>query len=88
MKQDLKSPAYTTRWECLLLVSLLSGRNFETKQLEDEIAKESFQKLKTGIIDAINETHFKRFVMIIRSAGFIDSGMIRSQNALNFAYIV
>ncbi len=70
------------------LVSLLSGRNFETKQFEEEIAKESFEKLKAGIFDAINETHFKRFLMIIRSAGFIDSGMIRSQNALNFAYVV
>ncbi len=70
------------------LVSLLSGRNFETKQFEDEIAKESFDKLKAGIYDAINETHFKRFLMIIRSAGFIDTGMIRSQNALNFAYVV
>lgn len=70
------------------LVSLLSGRNFETKHFEDEIARESFEKLKVGIYDAINETHFKRFLMIIRSAGFIDSGMIRSQNALNFAYVI
>jgi hypothetical protein len=36
----------------------------------------------------MNETHFKRFVMIIRSAGFVDSSLIGSQNALNFAYIV
>jgi len=34
----------------------------------------------------INETHFKRFLMIIRSAGFIDSGLLRSQNVINFAY--
>lgn len=70
------------------LVSLLSGRNFETKQFEEDIAQSAFEKLKIGILDAINETHFKRFLMIIRSAGFIDSGMIRSQNALNFAYVV
>ena len=70
------------------LVSLLSGRNFETKQFEEEIARDSFDKLKAGIFDAINETHFKRFLMIIRSAGFIDASMIRSQTALNFAYIV
>lgn len=70
------------------LVSLLSGRNFETKQFEEEIARESFDKLKAGIFDAINETHFKRFLMIIRSAGFIDASMVRSQTALNFAYIV
>jgi len=36
----------------------------------------------------MNETNFKRFVMIIKSAGFINTKMIRSQNALNFAYIV
>ena len=36
----------------------------------------------------MNENDFKRFLMIIRSAGFIDHRMIRSQNALNFAYIV
>ena len=35
-----------------------------------------------------NETNFKKFVMIIRSAGFIDSSLIGSQNALNFAYIL
>jgi hypothetical protein len=36
----------------------------------------------------MNETHFKRFIMIIRSAGFVDPSMIGSQNALNFAYIL
>ena len=36
----------------------------------------------------MNETDFKRFVMILRSAGFVESSMIRSQNAINFAYIV
>ena len=36
----------------------------------------------------MNETDFKRFIMIIRSSGFIDASMIGSQNALNFAYIL
>lgn len=70
------------------LVALLSGRNFETKQFEEKIAEESFSRLKSGILNFINETHFKRFVMIIRSAGFIDPSLIGSQNALNFAYIL
>lgn len=70
------------------LVALLSGRNFETKQYEEKIAEESFAKLKEGVLNFINETHFKRFVMIIRSAGFIDASLIGSQNALNFAYIL
>ncbi len=70
------------------LVALLSGRNFETKQFEEAIAESSFDGLKKGVLNFINETHFKRFVMIIRSAGFVDSSLIGSQNALNFAYIL
>ena len=70
------------------LVSLLSGRNFETKAYEEAIAEASFAKLNEGVLDFINESHFKRFVMIIKSAGFITTEMIRTQGALNFAYIV
>lgn len=70
------------------LVALLSGRNFESKQFEDAIAEQSFAKLKDGIHAFISETHFKRITMILRSAGFITSDMISSQNAVNFAYIL
>lgn len=70
------------------LVALLSGRNFETKKFEAEIAAASFDRLRQGVLNFINEHHFKCFVMIIRSAGFVDSDLIGSQNALNFAYIV
>jgi hypothetical protein len=70
------------------LVALLSGRNFETKQFEEAIAESSFARLKAGVLNFINETHFKRFIMIIRSAGFVDASLIGSQNALNFAYIL
>ncbi|WP_172372197.1 hypothetical protein [Sporosarcina jiandibaonis] len=34
----------------------------------------------------LDETNFKRFVMIIESAGVIHKSMVRLQNALNFAY--
>ncbi len=70
------------------LVALLSGRNFETKAYEDVIAEESFKKLKSGILAFVNETHFDRITMILRSAGFITSDLISSQNAVNFAYIL
>jgi hypothetical protein len=69
-------------------VALLSGRNFQTKQFEETIAEESFSGLKQGVINFISENHFKRFVMIIRSAGFIDASLVGGQNALNFAYIL
>ncbi|HPS82706.1 MAG TPA: hypothetical protein PLA88_00200, partial [Bacteroidales bacterium] len=55
---------------------------------EESIAEQSFAMLKKGVLHFMNETEFKRFIMIIRSAGFIIPEMIRSQNALNFAYIV
>jgi hypothetical protein len=70
------------------LVALLSGRNFETRQFEDAIAEASFGRLKKGILRFINRTHFERFTMIIRSAGFVTSDLIGGQNALNFAYIL
>jgi hypothetical protein len=69
------------------LVSLLSGRNFETRTFEETIAEQSFCTLKNGVNNFINETNYKRFLMIIKSAGFISPKLIRSQNAINFAYI-
>jgi hypothetical protein len=88
---DLLRVAFTSefnRGKLSDLVSLLSGRNFEKKIFEEEIAEQSFQKLKNGVLNFINETHFKRFIMIVKSAGFIDADLISSQNAINFAYIV
>jgi hypothetical protein len=96
---DLYDPSYTDmlrvaftsefkRGKLEDLVALLSGRNFETKQYEQAIIEDSFARLKHGIEKFINETNFQRFLMIIKSTGFIDASMIGSQNALNFAYIV
>lgn len=70
------------------LVSLLSGRDFEKRVYEESIAQDSFARLGKSFLRLSNETNFKRFLMIIRSAGFIESYMIRSRNALNFSYIV
>lgn len=70
------------------MIALLSGRNFETREFEEIIAEKSFQRLDGAIKRYINETNFKRFVMILRSAGFVDLLMIRSQNTINFAYIL
>lgn len=70
------------------LVALLSGRNFETKQFEEAIAEASFGKLKRGVLAFINNTHFDRITMILRSAGFVTSGLVGGRNAVNFAYIL
>jgi len=70
------------------LFSLLSGRNFETREYEENIAANSYETLIDGVKDFINETNFKRFIMIIKSAGFVTNKLIRSVNALNFAYVI
>ena len=99
VNDDLYDPSYTDmlrvaftsefrRGKLQDLVALLSGRNFETKQYEEAVAEEAFDKLKAGVLNFINKTHFDRLTMILRSAGFVTSGLIRSQNAINFAYIL
>lgn len=70
------------------LVSLLSGRNFETRENLESIAQDSFQKLREGVEAFVSETNFKRYLMIVRSTGIIDSSLVRSQNVLNFGYIL
>ena len=70
------------------LVSLLSGRDFEKRTYEEQIVSNSFHKLTEGVLNFINKTNFKRFLMIVKSAGFVDSSLIRSRNALNFSYVI
>jgi len=97
--EDLYDPDYTdlirvaftsqfNRGRLSDLVSLLSGRNFETRTFEDSIAEQSFATLKKGVINFINKDNFEKFLMIVKSAGFVSPKLIRSQNALNFAYVI
>lgn len=99
VKDDLYDPSYTDmlrvaftsqfgRGRLQDLVALLSGRNFETKQFEEEIAERSFEVLKDGVMNFMNKTHFERVTMILRSAGFITNNLIGSKNAVNFAFIL
>ena len=96
---DIYDPGYTdilrvaftykfSRGKIADLVSLLSGRNFETRGNEAAIVEDTYKKLREGVLDFVNETNFKRFLMIVRSAGFCNSKLIRSQNVLNFGYIL
>jgi hypothetical protein len=99
VNDDIYDPTYTDmlrvaftsefrRGKLQDLVALVSGRNFETREYEEAIAEESFARLKKGVLAFINKTHFDRITMILRSAGFIASGLIRGRNAVNFAYIL
>ena len=94
---DIYSPTYTDilrvaftsqfhRGKLSDLVNLLSGRNFETRDYEEEIAEKSYDRLHDGVLKFINKTNYDRYMMILKSAGIIDASLIRSDNALNFAY--
>lgn len=98
-KEDLYDPSYTDMLRVAFtlefergrledLVALLSGRNFETREFEEVIAEKSFNRLDSAIRNYMKESNFKRFIMILRSAGFVDASMIRSQNTINFSYIL
>lgn len=99
VKDDLYDPSYTDmlrvaftsefgRGRLQDLVALLSGRNFETKQYEEEIAEASFKTLKDGILNFMTKTNFDRMTMILRSAGFVTNSLIGGKNAVNFAFIL
>ncbi len=68
------------------LVALLSGRNFETRTYEDEIAERSYAALSEGLNDFANQTNYQRFIMIVKSTGLISDKLISSKNSLNFSY--
>ena len=68
------------------LVSLLSGRDFLTREYKDEIVEDSYNKVKSGILKFINEYSFEQFVLSIKGAGFKSSKLLNSQMALDFAY--
>lgn len=68
------------------LVALLSGRDFETREYKDEIAEASFKDLHDAVLSVVNETNFKRYLMILKSIGIEKASLVRSQNVLNFGY--
>lgn len=68
------------------LVSLLSGRDFETREYKDDIVDDSYSRLKGGILKFINEYNFEQFVLAMKGAGFKSSKLLNSQMTLDFAY--
>ena len=97
--EDLYLPSYTDvlrvaftykfkRGKLADLVSLLSGRDFETREYREDIVESSFKTLYDGVKQFVNQSNFERYIMILKSAGIIDDSLVRSQNVLNFGYIL
>ncbi len=70
------------------LSDLLDGRDFKTKSNEENIAKETFEKLKKGLFACVNEHNFKQFNLFIEGTGFKYYKLINSQSSLNSAYVM
>lgn len=88
---DILRVAFTSqfkRGKLADLVNLLSGRNFETRDYEEIIAEDSYNKLQQGVMKFVNKTNFERYMMIVKSSGIIDASLVRSDNVLNFGYVL
>lgn len=68
------------------LVSLLSGRDFESREFRVEIMEDTYAKLKEGVLNVFNKNNFNQFMLAIRGAGFISARLVNSYMALDFAY--
>lgn len=70
------------------LVSLLSGRDFETREFKEDIVEDSYNRLREGIKQFINEHNFNQFVLAIKGAGYKSRKQLGSQMTLDFAYLL
>ncbi len=68
------------------LVSLFSGRDFETREYRADIIEDTYARMKRGVMDVFNKNNFAQFMLAIRGAGFISPKMVTSYMALDFAY--
>lgn len=75
-----------SRGKASSIVSELSGRDPETRKVDEGRIPAAYDKLERALLQIVNHYHFDNFLMLIKSAGFISPGMVNSRNALNFAY--
>lgn len=95
--EDLYDPAYSdiirvaglvgfSRGKASAIVSELSGRDPDTYKIDEARIPVAYEKLEGALLQIVKKYHFDNFLMLIKSAGFIASGMIGSKNVLNFTY--
>lgn len=68
------------------LVSLLSGRNFDTKTYEEAVIEDTFTKMIDGVGKFINMNNYKTFLSCIESTGFENKRQVTSDMTIDFAY--
>lgn len=70
------------------LVSLLSGRDFKTREFNEDVIENTYRTFRDGILDVISQYNFSQFMIAIKSAGFISNRLVTSNMALDFAYTI
>lgn len=75
-----------SRGKASSIVSELSGRDPETRKVDEERIPHAYDKLERALLQIVSKYHFENFLMLIKSAGFVTSRMVHSKNAFNFAY--
>lgn len=70
------------------LVSLLSGRDFETREFREDIIEDSYERLSNGVKAFIKEYNFAQFILAIKGAGFKSGKLLNSKMTLDFAYML
>jgi hypothetical protein len=95
--EDLYDPAYNdiirvagllgfSRGKAASVVSELSGRDPDTRKVDESRIPVAYDTLEAALLEIVKKYHFENFLMVIKSAGYIESAMVGSKNALNFAY--
>lgn len=68
------------------IVSELAGLDPVTRKVDENRIPDAYMRFGNALEQIVRKTHIERFIMLIKSAGFINSSMIGSKNALNFSY--
>lgn len=95
--EDLYDPSYVDlirvasmvafrRGQIAFVVRELSGLNPETREFEPERIQPAYDKFENALRRTVRKYEFKKFLLILKSTGFIPPNMIGSVNAVNFAY--
>lgn len=95
--EDLYDPTYVDlirvasmvafrRGQISYVVRELSGLDPETRKFDPELIPVAYDKFEDALLRTVNEYNFKKFLTIVKSAGFVSNKLFSSVNAVNFAY--
>lgn len=71
------------------LVSLISGRDFEKHTYTADAMSVSYQKFDEAVQYVLNESNFKRYILLLKSLGMVDKNYAKLPDSyINFGYIL